>query len=110
LDVTASEDKNKTDINSSNVSSSLYLNTLVGITNNTGSAYTKGSKANLTVKIPTDADYDSNHYMSVGYSVSSGYKFIPTSVSIKAQPVSTDKTVKLVLTDGVNSVERSKVV
>lgn len=106
LDVTASEDKNKTDINSSNVSSSLYLNTLVGITNNTGSAYTKGSKANLTVKIPTDADYDSNHYMSVGYSVSSGYKFIPTSVSIKAQPVSTDKTVKLVLTDGVNSVEK----
>ena len=108
LDVTASEDKNKTDINSSNVSSSLYLNTLVGITNNTGSEYTKGSKANLTVKIPTDASYDSNHYMSVGFSVSSGYKFIPTSVSIKAQPVSTAKTVKLVLTDGVNSVEKTE--
>ena len=108
LDVTASEDSKKTDINSSNVSSSLYLNTLVGITNNTGSAYTKGSKANLTVKIPTDASYDSNHYMSVGFSVSSGYKFIPTSVSIKAQPVSTDKTVKLVLTDGVNSVEKTQ--
>lgn len=107
LDVTSSEDKEKVDINSTNASTSANLNTLVGITNNTGDDYTKGSKANLTVKIPTDASYNADHYMSVGFTVASGYTFTPTSISVKAQPVTTAKTVKLVLTDGINTIEKT---
>ena len=108
LDVASSEDKNKTDINSTNSSTSSYLNTLVGITNNTGGSYSKGSKANLTVKIPTDASYNEDHYMSVGFSVEDGYLFIPNSISVQAQPVTTNKNVKLVLTDGVNTIEKTQ--
>ena len=108
LDVTSEEDKNKTDINSSNVSTSLSLNTLIGITNNTGGSYTKGSKANLTVKIPTPADYDENNYMSVGFTVADGYVFVPTTVSVKAQPVTTNKDVKLVLTNGKKSIDKTQ--
>ena len=108
LDVTSSADNNKEDINSTNVSTSANLNTLVGITNNTGGSYTKGSKANLTVKIPTDATYNVDHYMSVGFTVADGYSFTPTSISVKAQPVTTAKTVKLVLTDGTNTIEKTQ--
>ena len=108
LDVTSEEDKNKTDINSTNVSTSLSLNTLIGITNNTGGSYTKGSKTNLTVKIPTPADYDENNYMSVGFTVADGYVFVPTTVSVKAQPVTTNKDVKLVLTNGTKSIDKTQ--
>lgn len=108
LDVTSSADDKKDDINSTNVSTSANLNTLVGITNNTGGSYTKGSKANLTVKIPTDATYNVDHYMSVGFTVADGYSFTPTSISVKAQPVTTAKTVKLVLTDGTNTIEKTQ--
>ena len=107
LDIPDSEDKNKQDINSTNVSSSLFVNSLVGITNNTGGTYDKGSKTDLTVKIPTPATYDANNYMSVGFSVNSGYVFVPSSISVKAQPVTTAKDVKLVLTDGTNSIEKT---
>lgn len=107
LDVTSTAEDEETTISSTNESTSAYLNTLVGITNNTGGAYTKGSKANLTVKIPTDASYNADHYMSVGFTVASGYTFTPTSISVKAQPVTTAKTVKLVLTDGINTIEKT---
>ena len=46
--------------------------------------------------------------MSVGFSVNSGYVFVPSSISVKAQPVSTNKSVKLVLTDGTNSIEKTE--
>lgn len=100
-------DANATTITSVYNSTSDKLTELAGITNNTGGSYGNGgSKANLTVKIPTDASYNADHYMSVGFTVADGYKFTPSSISIKAQPVTTSKTVKLVLTDGVNSIEK----
>lgn len=109
LDVPASSaDNNKADINSTNASTSANLTSLVGITNNTGGNYGQGDKVGLTVKIPTDAEYNAEHYMSVGFTIAEGYKFTPTTISVKAQPVTTNKTVKFVLTDGVNSVEKTQ--
>ena len=108
LDVTSDADDNKTDINSTNVSTSLSLKALIGITNNTGDSYTKGSKKDLTVKIPTPAEYDENKYMSVGFTVADGYVFVPTEVSVKAQPVITNKDVKLVLTNGTKSIDKTQ--
>ena len=102
------EDKNKSTITSTNESTSTSLNTLVGITNNTGGNYGTGDKKDLTVKIPTDTEYNAEHYMSVGFTVASGCKFTPTSISVTAQPVTTNKTVKLVLTDGTNSIEKTQ--
>ena len=105
LNVSSSENKSQNTISSTNVSSSTYLKSLVGITNNTGGSYGTGDKANLTVKIPTPAEYTSSNYMSVGYSVESDYQFTPTSISVKVQPVTTAKYVRLTMTDGENTAD-----
>ena len=99
----------QTTITSENTSSTTSLTSLVGVTNNTGGSYGDGGgKADLTVKIPTQTSYDAAKYLSVGFTVGSAYQFTPTSISVKAQPVTTNKTVKLVLTDGVNSIEKTQ--
>ena len=64
-----------------------------------GVTYTKDKKTNLTGLISTPASYDADKYVYVTFQVASGYKFTPSSVKVKAQPASTAKSVKLVLSD-----------
>ncbi len=64
-----------------------------------GVTYEKGKKTNLTGLISTPASYDADKYVYVNFQVASGYKFTPSSVKVKAQPASTAKSVKLVLSD-----------
>lgn len=91
-------------------SSSTYLPkaNMSNLTNNGSLTITNSTKSGYTVKIDTPKSYDADKYMSVSFDVSSGYKFIPTEVSVNVQPVTTKKDVKLVLTDGVNSIEKTQ--
>lgn len=65
----------------------------------TGIAYEASKKGSLTGKISTPASYDADDYVYVTFQVASGYKFTPSSVKVKAQPVTSAKSVKLVLED-----------
>lgn len=64
-----------------------------------GVTYSKGKKSSLTGKISTPSSYDASKYVYVTFQVASGYKFTPSSIKVKAQPVTTEKDVKLSLTD-----------
>lgn len=64
-----------------------------------GVTYSKGKKSSLTGKISTPSSYDASKYVYVTFQVASGYKFTPSSIKVKAQPVTTGKDVKLSLTD-----------
>jgi len=75
---------------------------------NSGLTIEGSQKSNYTSKIATPATYDENKYMYVTFTVADGYQFTPTNISVKAQPVSTNKDVKLVLTDGTNSIEKTQ--
>ena len=61
--------------------------------------YSKSKKTNLTGLISTPATEQSGQYVYVTFVVADGYKFTPSSVKVKAQPASTAKSVKLVLSD-----------
>ena len=94
-------------LSSTDVASSESIVNLVGIT---APAQDGEGKANLTVKI----NGGENNSSMVGFTVANGYKFTPSSVSVKVQPVGTSttntsetNTVKLVLSDGVNKIEKS---
>ena len=65
-----------------------------------GVDYTHSKKANLTGKISTPAE-DADKYVKVTFKVASGYKFIPSLISVPVQPVGNNehKAVKLSLTD-----------
>ncbi len=69
---------------------------------------TSNAKSGLTSKIGTPASYDANKYMYVTFTVPAGYEFVPTSISVKAQPVATNKDVKLILTDGANTITKTQ--
>ena len=109
LDVpSSSANDSKTTINTTYISTSIYLNTLVGLTNNTGSSYGTGDKVNMTVKVPTTTSYTASKYTSVGFTVEDGYKFTPTSITVKIQPVTAATNAKLILTDGTHSIEKEQ--
>ena len=75
----------------------------------TGLKYSKGKKSSLTGKIETKASYNASEYVSVSFQVASGYKFIPSSVKVIAQPVTTGKNVKLALSDNASPSNHSLV-
>ena len=55
---------------------------------NYGSLTITGSaKSDLTSKIGTPASYDADKYMYVTFDVPEDYEFVPTSISVKVQPV-----------------------
>ncbi len=95
----------------SKASTNARISNTTGMTNlaNYGSlAITSSKKSGLTSKIGTPASYDANKYMYVTFTVPAGYEFVPTSISVKAQPVSTNKDVKLILTDGANTITKTQ--
>ena len=79
-----------TEISTSNMSNATLAGDLT---------YEKAKKSALTGKISTPASYDADDYVYVTFQVASGYKFTPSSVKVKAQPVTSAKSVKLVLED-----------
>ena len=95
----------------SKASTNARISNTTGMTNlaNYGSlAITSSAKSGLTSKIGTPASYDANKYMYVTFTVPAGYEFVPTSISVQAQPVSTNKDVKLILTDGANTITKTQ--
>ena len=95
----------------SKASTNARISNTTGMTNldNYGSlAITSSKKSDLTSKIGTPASYDANKYMYVTFTVPAGYEFVPTSISVQAQPVSTNKDVKLILTDGANTITKTQ--
>ena len=95
----------------SKASTNARISNTTGMTNlaNYGSlAITSSAKSGLTSKIGTPASYDANKYMYVTFTVPAGYEFVPTSISVKAQPVSTNKDVKLIVTDGANTITKTQ--
>ena len=93
---TSSKESSFTEISTSNMSNA----TVYGVT------YTASSKNNLTGQISTPAAYDANKYVYVTFQVASGYKFTPSSISVKVQPVGENehKAVKLSLADATNTL------
>ncbi len=87
---TSSKESSFTEISTSNMSNATLAGELT---------YEKSKKSSLTGKISTPASYDADDYVYVTFQVASGYKFTPSSVKVIAQPVSTAKSVKLVLED-----------
>ena len=69
---------------------------------------TSSKKEYLTSKIETPASYDADKYMYVTFTVPTNYDFVPTNISVKAQPVSTNKDVKLIMTDGVRTITKTQ--
>ena len=49
-----------------------------------------GGKANLTVVVSTEADYDEDKYMELGFTVANGKELHVTGVTIPVQPVSSN--------------------
>lgn len=95
----------------SKASTNARISNTTGMTNlaNYGSLeITSSAKSGLTSKIGTPASYDANKYMYVTFTVPAGYEFVPTSISVYAQPVSTNKDVKLILTDGANTITKTQ--
>ncbi len=86
---TSSKSSSFTEISTSNMSNAA-LNNLT---------YSGDKKSNLTGKISTPSSYTSSDYVYVTFQVASGYKFTPSSVKVKAQPVTSAKSVKLILED-----------
>lgn len=64
-----------------------------------GVSYEKSKKSSLTGMISTPSSYNAGDYVYVKFVVASGYKFTPSSVKVIAQPITTAKSVKLVLED-----------
>ena len=64
-----------------------------------GSTYTKSAKSSLTGKISSPAT--KSDYVYVTFKVADGYKFTPSNISVKVQPVGNGehKNVELLLTD-----------
>ncbi len=89
-------------------SSDANLASLSNLTNNGSLTIESSAKADLTSKIGAPSSYDADKYMSVSFTVSDGYLFTPTAISVKAQPVSNNGSLKLVLTDGVSSIEKTQ--
>jgi len=86
----------------SKASTTSYISNTTGMTDlaNYGSLTITGSaKANLTSKIAAPTSFDEGKYMYVTFTIPSGYQFTPSSVSVKAQPVSGAGDVKLILSD-----------
>ena len=73
-----------------------------------GLTYTKGKKASLTGKISTPAK-DAGKYVYVTFVVADGYKFTPSSIAVKVQPVGENehKAVELSLADATNTLASS---
>ncbi len=69
----------------------------------TGLTYTKSKKSSLTGKISTPASEDASKYVSVSFQVAAGYKFTPSSIKVKVQPISADQYVKLELKDNAGT-------
>ena len=98
-----------TDAESLTTSSKSSAFTEIAVANMTDAAledltYEKSKKSNLTGTISTPASIDDGDYTYVTFVVASGYKFIPSKITVKAQPVSTAKYVKLVLSDGEREI------
>ena len=64
-----------------------------------GVTYTGNAKSSLTGKISTPGSYDADQYVYVTFQVASGYKFTPSSIKVKVQPISAAQYVKLELID-----------
>ena len=86
---TSSKSSSFTEISTSNMSNAALKNL----------TYSGDKKSNLTGIISTPSSYTSSDYVYVTFQVASGYKFTPSSVKVKAQPVTSAKSVKLVLED-----------
>lgn len=69
---------------------------------------TSSAKENLTSKIAAPSSEDANKYMYVTFTVPSGYKFTPTSISVKYQPVDKAANGKFILTDGIRSITKTQ--
>ncbi len=98
----------ETSIGTASKSSTSTLVTVTNIANNGELTIDGSAKADLTSKIGTPTSYTESQYMSVSFTVESGYSFIPSAISVKAQPITTNKAVKLVLTDGTNTIEKEQ--
>ncbi len=72
-----------------------------------GSTYTKSAKSSLTGKISSPAT--KSDYVYVTFKVADGYKFTPSNISVKVQPVGENehKAVELSLADATNTLASS---
>lgn len=86
---TDSKSSSFTEISTSNMSNAALQNL----------TYSGDKKSNLTGKISTPSSYTSSDYVYVTFQVASGYKFTPSSIKVKVQPISAAQYVKLELTD-----------
>lgn len=106
LNVNSEDSSIKTNSKSS-TSTSLPAANMENIANN-GLTISKSKKSELTSKIQAPTAYDADKYMYATFKVADGCRFTPTSISVKIQPVDAKGDVKLVLTDGVNSIEKTQ--
>ena len=106
LNVNSEDSSIKTNSKSS-TSTSLPAANMENIANN-GLTISKSKKSDLTSKIQAPTAYDADKYMYATFKVADGCRFTPTSISVKIQPVDAKGDVKLVLTDGVNSIEKTQ--
>ena len=86
----------------SKASTTSYISNSTDMSNisNYGSlTITSDAKSDLTSKIEAPTSYTEGKYMYVTFTVPSGYKFTPSSISVKVQPVSAAGDVKLILSD-----------
>ena len=92
-----------TDIGTSDkYSSSTYISSLTNLTGVGVKRTTTGKNSN-TGKIETPASFDVDKYVSMTFTVASGYQFTPDSVQIKTVAVSTAKDLKFVFSDASGS-------
>lgn len=92
---------------SSKSSSSSYLTTLTDLTG-VGVKRTTDGKSNNTGKIETPSDYDKDKYVTMNFTVTDGYQFTPSAVSIKTVAVSTAKDLKFEFSDANGSYSVTK--
>ena len=92
---------------SSKSSSSSYLTTLTDLTG-VGVKRTTDGKSNNTGKIETPSAYDKDKYVTMNFTVTDGYQFTPSAVSIKTVAVSTAKDLKFEFSDANGSYSVTK--
>lgn len=93
---------------SSTNSTSTYITSLTDLTGTTGAQRTTSGKNGNTGKIETPESYDADKYVSMTFTVANGYKFTPSSVSIKTVAVVTAKDLKFELSDANGSYSVTK--